>query len=75
MYQFSRDVIFVVKWPSFHKQNFGCHVCHCIRMSTRSTNFLRLVGDPQKQNCENAGFVTSSKFTYFENLYIYVYVI
>ena len=29
--------------------------------------FLR-VGDPRKLNCENAGFVTSLKFTYLKNL-------
>ena len=39
-------------------------------MSTKSANFLR-VGDPQKYNHENPGFVTSSKFTCLENLYVY----
>ena len=35
----------------------------------KSTKFLR-VGDPQKYN-ENAGFLTPSKFTYLENLYVH----
>ena len=49
MYKLSRNVIiemFVVKWPSakcssskFHWQNFGCHVCHWLGMSTKSDNF------------------------------------
>ena len=31
----------------------------------------RIFGDPRKWNCENAWFVTSSKFTRLENLYVY----
>ena len=36
----------------------------------KSTNFRR-TGDPRKCNRENAEFVTSLKFTYLKNLYVY----
>ena len=32
---------------------------------------IQRAGDPQKRNRENAGFVTSSKFTYLKNLHAY----
>ena len=70
MYTFSRDIIFkvfAVNWLSvkfsslkFHWQNFGLHQSES-----------RILSDPQKQNRENAGFVTSSKSTCLENLCVY----
>ena len=40
---------------------------HLLRNATKSANFWR-AGDPQNYNCENAEFVTSSKFTHLEDL-------
>ena len=39
-------------------------------MITKPRKILR-VGNPRKYNRENTGFVTSSKLTYLENLYVY----
>ena len=39
-------------------------------MITKSRKILR-VGNPRKYNRENNEFVTSSKLTYLENLYVY----
>ena len=62
-------------YPQFHISNVDNAAGEmlddvmCVGMSTKSANFLR-VGDPQKYNHKNAGFVTSLKFTYLENLYV-----
>ena len=39
-------------------------------MLTKSANFQR-AGDPWKYNCENTGFVISSKLTCLKNLHVY----
>ena len=44
--------------------NVTCDMCNILDKT------LQRVGDPQQYNCKIAGLVTSSKFTYLENLYI-----
>ena len=73
MYKFLRDVIFevfVVNWPFTKISSSKFHWQTLAVMCLTDKNFLR-AGDPRKYNRENAGFLTSSKFTYLENLCVY----
>ena len=54
-----------------------CDIVSHVKCETLSKDTLmkyikiQRAGDPQKCNRENAGFVTSSKFTYLKNLHAY----